>query len=185
MRYSVTGDLHGRTGNINRQVVPASNFPTADGREITLHAGTDSLFRRLCTLMGDPALQTDARYADHASRVANQDDLYATIGAWTARHTADALMALLVGADVPSSTVMTMQDIATDPHYRDRGTITAIEDAEFGPMLMAASMPRMTATPGSVRSLGPTLGAHNDEIFAELLGLSSAEMGRLRDAGTI
>ena len=52
-------------------------------------------------------------------------------------------------------------------------------------MLMAAPMPRMTATPGSVRSLGPTLGAHNDEIFAELLGLSSAEMGRLRDAGTI
>lgn len=185
MRYSVTGEVRGRTGNINRQVVPASNFPTADGREITLHAGTDSLFRRLCSLIGDPVLHTDTRYTDHAARVANQDQLYATIGAWTVLHTADALMALLVGADIPSSTVMTMHDIAIDPHYRERGTITAFEDPEFGPMLMTSPLPRMMATPGSIRSLGPTLGAHNDEMFGELLGLGATERERLRKAGII
>lgn len=185
MRYSVTGEVRGRTGNINKQVVPATNVATADGREITLHAGTDSLFRRLCTLMGDPALPEDPRYADHAARVVNQGSLYATIGAWAARHSADALMAMLVGADIPASTVMTMQDIANDPHYRERGTIAAIHDEEFGPMLMAAPLPRMTETPGAVRSLGPALGAHNEEIFQDLLGMKDHEIKELGKASII
>jgi crotonobetainyl-CoA:carnitine CoA-transferase CaiB-like acyl-CoA transferase len=185
MRYSVTGEVRGRTGNINKQVVPASNFPTADGREITLHAGTDSLFGLLCSLMGEPALPIDQRFADHAARVANQDVLYAMIGDWTARHTADSLMTMLVGADIPASTVMTMHDIANDPHYRERGTIIPVDDAEFGPMLVAAPLPRMSETPGSVRSLGPALGADNDEVFGRLLKLGAVEMKRLREQGVI
>ena len=185
MRFSVTGAVRGRTGNINPQVVPASNFPTADGREITLHAGTDSLFRRLCGVMQDPALVGDPRFADHASRVANQDALYTAIGAWTAGHSLEDVMTMLVAADIPASTVMTIADIADDPHYRERGSVMAVQDEEFGPMLMAGPMPRMTETPGAVRWLGPALGAHNDEVFGGLLGLPPEETARLRQAGII
>ncbi len=185
MRYSVTGAIRGRNGNINPQVVPASNFTTADGRELTLHAGTDSLFRRLAAVMGQPGLPDDPRFGSHAQRVANQVALYGLIQAWTVQHPLDSLMERLVAADIPASTVMTIADIAADPHYRERGTIAAINDDEFGPMLMTAPMPRMSETPATVRFLGPALGAHNDEIFHGLLGLHEDETTSLREAGVI
>ncbi len=185
MRYSVTGAVRGRTGNINPQVVPAANFPTADDREITLHCGTDSLFRRLCAVIGDDTLSADPRYVDHASRVANQAALYARIETWTRQHELDPLQEMLVDADIPCAAVMTIAEIASDPHYRERGTVMEVEDEEFGKMLMAGLMPRLSETPGSVRWLGPALGAHNAEIFAGLLGMSGEETDRLRQQDVI
>ncbi len=185
MRYSVTGDVRKRSGNVNPHIVPASNFFTLDGREITLHAGTDSLFRRLAVAMGRPDLPGDARFSGHAGRVANQAALYAIITEWVARHDAKAVMALLVEADIPASPVMSMADIATDPHYRERGVVTRIVDEEFGEMLMTGPMPRMSETPAEIRSLGPALGAHNDAVFRGLLGLGTAEIDALRNDGVI
>jgi len=112
--------------------VPASNFLSRDGREVTLHAGTDTLFRRLATTMGRPDLSDDLRFRDHAARVANQAALYALIAEWVAGQDADALVALLVAADIPASPVMTIADIAADPHYRERGTVVPFVDEDFG-----------------------------------------------------
>ena len=50
---------------------------------------------------------------------------------------------------------------------------------------MQAPCPRLSASPGSVRSLGPEHGEHNDEIFGDLLGLSPDDLRRLRDDGII
>ena len=185
MRYSATGAVRGRTGNINRQVVPASNFATKDGREIALHAGTDALFRRLARAMDCPDLPDEPRFANHAARVQNQDALYATIAAWTARHDLDELMRILVGSEIPASAVMTIADIAADPHYRARGTVTPVTDEEHGELLITGPMPTLSETPGTIRSLGPALGAHNDTIYRGLLGLSDEELDRLRSAGVI
>jgi len=185
MRYSVTGAIRERSGNTNPQVVPASNFFTRDGREITLHAGTDTLFRRLAAAMSRPELPDDARFSTHAGRVANQAALYALIAEWVARHDAEAIMALLVAADIPASPIMTMADIAADAHYRERGVVTPIVDEEFGEMLMTGPMPRMSETPAEVRWLGPALGAHNDAVFRGMLGLDTAEIDALRADGVI
>lgn len=185
MRFSKTGKVRERSGNINPNVVPAANFITADGREIAIHAGTDSLLRRLADVMGEPELGTDERFATHAARVSNQEALYARIGAWAARQTLDEAMRKLVGADIPASPVMNIADIAADPHYRARGTVREVEDAEHGKLLMAAPLPHMSETPGSIRSLGPELGAANQAIYGELLGMTQAEMEQLHDDGVI
>lgn len=185
MRYSLTGAVRGRTGNNNPQVVPASNFRTRDGREITLHAGTDSLFRRLAVVMGRPDLPGDARFDRHATRVVNQSALYAIISEWVASHHMEYLMTMLVEADIPASPVMTMADIAADPHYRERGTISCVVDDEFGEMLTTTPLPRLSETPATVRWLGPALGAHTDEVFRDMLGLEQSEIENLRSNGVI
>jgi len=185
MSYAAHGRIRERMGNINRNVVPASNFLAADGREVVIHAGTDSLLRRLAEVMQHPGLAEDARFATHADRVRNQDALYAIIAEWAAKHAADRLVEMLVAADIPACPVMNIADIAADPHYRARGTIASVHDDEFGDLLVAAPMPKLSETPGAIRSLGPVLGAHNQEVFAGMLGMADAEIDALRAGGVI
>ncbi|MFB6771945.1 CaiB/BaiF CoA transferase family protein [Streptomyces sp. NPDC056337] len=183
--FATTGRVRERAGNRNAQIVPASDFTTSDGRRVSLHAGTDALFRRLSALMGRPELAESARYATRAVRARNADALYALIAEWAVRHTADDLTKLLGEAGIPASPLMSIADIAADPHYRERGTIVDVHDPEFGELPMPAPLPRLSKTPGSVRSTGPALGAHNTEVYRDVLGLSEQEIAELAADGVI
>lgn len=185
MAYSVTGKVRERSGNTNPKVVPAADFETADGRRVSIHAGTEALLRRLGALMGRPGLCEDPRFATHADRVTNQEALYAMIADWVRGQALDALMPRLVAADIPASPLMSIADIAADPHFRERGTIVPVEDEEFGEVLMAAPVPRMSETPGAIRTLGPALGSGNEAVYGGMLGMSRQEIDALRAAGTI
>jgi len=185
LAYSATGQVRERTGNINPKVVPAGDFQTADGKRVTIHAGTQPLLRRLAAVMRDAELCDDPRFATHAQRVENQDALYARIADWVGRQNLTELMAALVAADIPASPLMSVADIAADPHFRERATIVPVQDEDYGEMLMAAPIPRLSETPGTVRSLGPRLGSSNEEIYGGLLGMSREEIDRLRESGTI
>ncbi|MEU9634936.1 CaiB/BaiF CoA transferase family protein [Streptomyces tendae] len=183
--YATTGRVRERAGNRNPQIVPASDFTTADGRRVSVHAGTDALFRRLSRLMGRPELADGEEYATRAARARHADALYALIGEWAATYTADDLSKLLNESDIPSSPLMSIADIAADPHYRERGTLVNVHDAEFGDLPMPAPLPRLSKTPGSVRSTGPALGEHNAEVYAGLLGLSEDQIAALEADGVI
>ncbi|MFD7496542.1 CaiB/BaiF CoA transferase family protein [Streptomyces sp. NPDC059832] len=183
--YATTGRIRERMGNRNPQIVPASDFTTSDGRRVSIHAGTDALFRRLATLMGTPELADAPEYATRAVRAENADALYTMIADWAATRTADDLTKLLSEADVPASPLMSIADIAADPHYRERGTLVTVEDPDFGELSMVAPLPRLSKTPGSIRSTGPALGAHNAEVYQGVLGLSPDELAALSSDGVI
>jgi crotonobetainyl-CoA:carnitine CoA-transferase CaiB-like acyl-CoA transferase len=185
LAHDVLGQVRERAGNQNREIVPASDFATADGRRVSVHAGTDALFRRLGPVIGHPELVEDPRFATRDDRVAHQDELYPLIAEWVAGQDADAAVRALSAADIPATPIMSIADIAADPHYRERGTIVEVTDPEYGPVPMVAPLPRMTATPGRIRSLGPRLGEHTDEILHDLLGLDPGELRSLHDDGVI
>jgi crotonobetainyl-CoA:carnitine CoA-transferase CaiB-like acyl-CoA transferase len=183
--YSATGKVRERMGNNNPKVVPAADYDTADGKRISIHAGTETLLRRLARVIGRPGLAVEPAFRDFASRVANQDELYAIISEWVGRTTLADAMEALVAADIPASPLMSVADIAADPHFRERGTLIDVEDEEYGRLTMAAPIPRMSETPGSIRSLGPALGSANEAVLGGMLGLEKAEIEALRKAGVI
>ncbi|WP_371534938.1 CoA transferase [Streptomyces sp. NBC_00466] len=183
--YATTGRVRERLGNRNPKIVPASDFTTSDKRRISLHAGTNPLFRKLAALMERPELPGLPQYATRAARAENAESLYTTIADWVARHTADELTGLLNSAGIPASPLMNIADIAADPHYLERGTITTVDDPDFGRLPMAAPIPRLSETPGQIRTTGPALGEHNTEIYEGLLGLSSQEVADLHADGVI
>ena len=185
LAYSATGKVRERAGNTNEKVVPAADFDTADGKRISIHAGTEPLLRRLGAVMGRPGICDEPEFATHAARVKNQARLYGIIAAWVAGLTLAEAMERLVAADIPASPLMSIADIAADSHFRERGTLMQADDEEFGTVLMAAPVPRMSETPGEVRWLGPKLGAGNEEIFGGMLGMSATEIDDLRKAGVI
>ncbi|GAB3571416.1 CaiB/BaiF CoA-transferase family protein [Amycolatopsis endophytica] len=183
--HAVFGEVRERRGNRNDQIVPASDFATADGRRISIHAGTESLFRKLMGAMDRRELVADDRFSTREERIEHQDELYAAIADWARTQNADEAAHRLNDAGVPASPVMSIADIAEDPHYRERGTITTVSDADWGPLPMVAPLPKLSATPGRIRSLGPRLGEHTDSVLTEVLGLEPHDVDQLRADGVI
>ncbi len=114
--------------------------------------------------------------------MAELDDL---IAAWTATLSADDLLGRLHEAGVPAGRIFRARDMFADPHFAARNAIVTVAHPDFGELPMQNVAPKLSATPGSVRTAGPALGEHNDEIWGELVGLEPAELARLRAAAII
>ncbi|WP_405945211.1 CoA transferase [Streptomyces sp. NBC_01020] len=183
--YATTGRVRERLGNRNPQIVPASDFTARDGRRVSIHAGTDALFHKLTAVMGRPELADSPRFTTRAARAQHADELYAVIADWTAGYAANDVTKLLSDAGIPASPLMSIADIAEDPHYRERGTLVTVEDPDFGDLPMVAPLPRMSKTPGSIRTTGPALGAHNAEVYQGVLGLGPDELATLAADGVV
>ena len=183
--YTVNGRIRSRNGNLNTAIVPASDFTTADGRWVSVHAGTDSLFHRLVATLEMQDLEFDPRFASMSDRVANQEELYSIIAKWMIGQRAEAAVDLLNQSGVPAAMIMSIADIAADPHYRVRGTIVDVKDEEYGVLSMVAPLPQLSETPGRIQSLGPALGEHTSEVLTETLGLSEQTLLALQQAGVI
>ena len=77
------------------------------------------------------------------------------------------------------------QDITNDPHFQARGDLLRVADAKLGSILMAGVVPKFPGRRLDVRSAGPELGEHNDQIYSELLGLTASDLSELREAAVI
>lgn len=181
--WSVAGLQRERTGATLRGIAPSNVYPASDG-EVLVAANQDSVFRRLCGVMGRPELADDPRYADHKARGARMDELDALIAEWTRTLPAQELLAALHDAGVPAGLLYTPADMADDAHFRARQALAEVDDPEVGPLLMPGVAPRLSRTPGQVRWPGPRLGQHTDDVLADA-GLDEAERARLRDAGVL
>ena len=183
--YGVLGDIKQPTGSRIATAAPTSGYVAKDGKWVLIAGNSDPLFARLSKAMDQPGLPLDPRFQDNRSRVANVEDLDAIMGEWTVQYDADALLAILAEADIPSSLVYTAADIAADPQYRHRDMVREVEDPLFGDVLQAGIVPGVPEDPGRVRWPGPKIGAHNEEVLEELLGFSANEIQRLRDLEVI
>ena len=108
-----------------------------------------------------------------------------TVGAWTARFDRADLMKVCETSQVPCGPVYSIDEIFEDPQYAARENILRVDDPRIGELAVPNLVPKLSATPGKVNWLGAELGAHNDEIYREMLGLDDAELQRLKDAAVI
>jgi formyl-CoA transferase len=177
--YGRNGSVRERMGDRTGQSSPIGSYATADGRYMTLSVSTDRVWLRMIEAMGHPEWAEDARFASNPARTAHAEDVDAVVGAWFARHTAEQAQRILDEAGVPVCPIYSIADIFEDAHYRARRDIVAVEDPTIGSVPMPAVLPRFSRTPGAVRFPGPELGAHNQQVYGELLGLSDAEMAQL------
>jgi crotonobetainyl-CoA:carnitine CoA-transferase CaiB-like acyl-CoA transferase len=178
--YARSGTVRERQANTFPGVVPADQFETGDGNYIVLHAGTDRVYGRLCETMGRPELAHDPRFVHRAGRVQRMDELHTIIGEWVRGMTLAEALRVLEDGGVPASPVNSIADIFRDPHITARENLIPVPDPVFGEMIQPGVVPKLSATPGSVRSPAPRLGEHNEEIYLNLLELTQDEYTRLR-----
>jgi crotonobetainyl-CoA:carnitine CoA-transferase CaiB-like acyl-CoA transferase len=179
------GFVRQRMGPGTVNVVPHSHYPTKDGRWIAIACTNDKIFSRLAEAMDRPDLAGPDSWGPLAHRERDRGLVDEVVAAWTATFDRADLMQVCETNQVPCGPVYAIDEIFEDPHYAARGNILRVQDPRVGELAVPNLVPRLSETPGAVHWLGEALGAHNDEIFKGMLGLDDAEIGRLRDAGTI
>jgi formyl-CoA transferase/succinyl-CoA--D-citramalate CoA-transferase len=166
-------------------VVPSNIYPTKDGKWCVIAANLDPMYRRLCQAMEQPELADDPRYVDHKARGENGAELDGLIADWTRTYDMVELADRLDEFGVVNGPIMSVADIAADPHYRARGMVRQFDDAHFGSLAIPGVTPQLSATPGDVKWLGdPQIGERTDEIL-DGLGYSADEIAQMKQDGTI
>jgi crotonobetainyl-CoA:carnitine CoA-transferase CaiB-like acyl-CoA transferase len=185
--YVHQGVTRERTGNSMLRAAPSNIYQTHDGHWLAIGGNGENVFSRLASAMGQPQLADDERFHDNLARVAHYRELDELLGAWVAEHTLDELQTVLDHAGVPAGPVMSIAEIATNPHYQERGMITRISDERMpdGVAVMPGVVPRLTETPGNITHSGGALGADNEQVYTKLLGLPTTELEQLRAKGVI
>ncbi len=183
--YDKTGYIRERTGAILPNVAPSNIYPTSDGGMLLIAANQDTVFGRLAEAMGRPELARDERYATHTARGAHQQELDALIADWTRTVDMATLEGLMDKFGIPSGKIYRTPEMLADAHFRAREAIVTTMHPTFGELRMQNVAPKLSLTPGSIRSAAPELGQHNDEIYGELLGMDAAERAALGAKGII
>ena len=182
--YDGAGIIREASGSTLTGIVPSNIYPTQDGKTIIIGANTNSMFQRLCELMGEVGMAQDPRYKENNNRVEHQTELDGLIGRWTGAMTASEVLAKLEAAGVAAGPIYSVADMVADPQYQARGLFEEVMvDGET--LKIPAIIPRLTDTPGRTDWPGAMLGAHNDEVYLGLLGMSAGELAELKAAGVV
>ena len=181
--YDRLGVVREREGNRLRNSAPLDNWETSDGKYVCIIAAGDGLFPRLCRAMGRDDLLQEPRFRTMAQRAEHGDQINGIVAAWVKARTAREVQDVLERHEVPFGVAYSVADIFADPHIAARGDIETVDDPVIGPVRMQGVYPRFSRTPGAVARGAPRLGAHNEEVYGGLLGLTTEELEALkRDA---
>jgi formyl-CoA transferase len=183
--YAIAGYERERTGSVLPSVAPSNVYPCKDG-DLLIGANQDNVFRRLCAAMEEPELAEHPDYATHVARGRNMEALDERIGQWTSAHSVAELEEIMNIHGIPAGRIFRAVDMLEDPHFAAREAIVTLDHPRWGEFPMQNVFPRLSATPGSVRSLAPARpGEHNQLVYGELLSLEPDELASLASAGVI
>jgi formyl-CoA transferase len=182
--YDKTGFIRERTGAILPNIAPSNVYPTLDSL-VLIAANQDTVFRRLCAAMGRPELAQDPAYVNHQARGRHQKQLDELIGEWSSRLPTRDVLALMDEHGVPAGLIYRAPDMLSDPQFAAREAIVTVKHPDYGDLKMQNVAPKLSETPGAIRSVAPGLGQHNDEVYLSLMKMQPRRYAELKDKGVI
>ncbi len=156
-----------------------------DDRWIVIAVHSQAEWERFAGAIGNPAWATEPKFRTLYLRMRNREELDAHVARWAATIEAEAAMALLQGAGVAAGVVLNGAELATDPHLAERGFFAPVKLPDNSFTRVTGVPMRLSATPGSIRTVAPEVGEDNDYILGELLGLGRVERAELIAEGAV
>jgi formyl-CoA transferase len=172
-----------RWGNEYPFAVPANVFEAKDG-QVFMGVLLDAHWKVLAGVMGRPDLADDPGHAIVFDRLARRDAINALVAEWARPRTVAEITGTLLAAGLAVAEVRTYADAAADPHVRARGMLQDTVHADGSTVPVTGPAAKFSRTPTRVRTPAPPLGAHSDEVLAEL-GYDADRVARLRAAGIV
>ena len=182
--YKLTGEVKPRTGSRSTNAAPRNVYQTKDGHWVCLSASTQGMAERVLVKIGRPELVKDPRFATNIERVKNGLELDAIIGGFiAAARSRREPEAIFDEAGVTIGPVYDIAQIVQDDYVLEREALIEIPDEEMGELPTHPVVPRLSGTPGALRSAAPKIGEHNEALLKPLLG--EAEYDKLCQSGAI
>jgi crotonobetainyl-CoA:carnitine CoA-transferase CaiB-like acyl-CoA transferase len=182
--HRLTGKVKPRTGNRSTNAAPRNAYRCKDGKYVGLSASIQKMAERVFRAVGRPDLVDNPRYRTNADRVQHAEELDAIIGAFVAQRTQAENVEYFEKAEVTIGPIYDISQIVEDPHVIAREILADYPDAEIGAFPMHHVVPRLTGTPGSIRTPAPRIGEHNRALLAEI-GVDEPAYARLLAAGAV
>ncbi len=180
--YDQLGTLQPRTGNRSSNNAPRNTYQTRDGKWVALSTSAQPIAERVMRLVGRPELIDEPWFASGAERAKHADVLDEAVGSWIAQRDRDEVIAEFEAAQAAVAPIYDASDIMADPQYQALGSFVRLDDDELGPLQFQNVLFRLSDTPGEVRSTGPRIGQHTEEVL-QRYGVDDAELARLREKG--
>jgi crotonobetainyl-CoA:carnitine CoA-transferase CaiB-like acyl-CoA transferase len=184
MNYLTTGLAPRRLGNAHPNIVPYQVFAAGDGH-IIVAVGNENQYRQLCEVAGRPQLANDKRFASNEERVKHREEIGRLLGEVFRTRSMREWLNALERAGVPCGPINTLDEAFADAQVLARGMRIDLPHPTLGLVPSVANPIKYSATPISYGLAPPTLGADTDEVLQNVLGITAAEIARLRQSGTI
>jgi crotonobetainyl-CoA:carnitine CoA-transferase CaiB-like acyl-CoA transferase len=180
--YRLTGKVKPRTGSRSTNAGPRNAYRCKDGHYVCLSASTQKMAERVFRSVGRADLIDDPRYKTNEERVKHAADLDEIIGGFIAQKTQADNVAFFEEAEVTIGPIYDISQIVEDPHMVERELVADYPDEDMVEFPMHHVVPRMSGTPGTIRTRAPTLGEHNRALLAEI-GVGESEYAALIENG--
>ena len=182
--YRLSGKIRQRVGSASESSSPRNVYATSDGGWVAISASTQAMTERLFRAIGRGDLNENPDFRTNAERIKRREQVDAIVGGWIGQRTLAENIAFFEEAGVTAAPVYDIAQFLEDPHVQERGIVVEAPDAEMGTVPMHDVVPRLSRTPGALRSPAPAIGEHNDEVYGRI-GYSPERLAALRAQGTI
>lgn len=180
--YSAFGEVRQAAGSALPGIAPSNAYLCADGGYVLVAGNGDSIFKRLMKAIDREDLGADPELENNDGRVKRVVEIDQAIGEWAKTVSTPKALEILDSVAVPVGRIYTVADIANDPHYRARGNIETIQMQDGSKLDVPGVIPKLSRTPGSIKTLAPDIGENTDEIL-QGIGLNEAQIASLKERG--
>ena len=180
--YSAFGEVRQAAGSALPGIAPSNAYQCADGGYVLVAGNGDSIFKRLMTVIGRDDLGNDPQLENNDGRVKRVAELDQAIGKWAKTVSTTKALEVLDSVAVPAGRIYTVADIASDPHYKARENIQTIQMQDGSKLDVPGVIPKLSRTPGSIKTLAPGIGENTDEILKSI-GLTEVQVASLKERG--
>lgn len=179
--YTLSNIITERNGNIDPSISPFNSYKCKDGF-VVMGAGNDSLFKKLCSVMGHEELLENPIFATNDLRYKNYiPELQKIIEEYCSKHTKEEIEEIMDKAGVPCGPILNIREAIESPHIKARNMIVEVEHPIIGNLGIQGIVAKLSETPGTIDFPAPILGQYNCEIFK----LSKEEAEKLHKEGVI
>jgi crotonobetainyl-CoA:carnitine CoA-transferase CaiB-like acyl-CoA transferase len=185
LAFDQLGIIPTREGNHLPASAPRNAYRTADDKWLAISSASSNIVMRVYRSIGRADLAENPDYVDPVRRQERGIEVDELVADWVAKRSLDEAMKVFLEAEVAAAPIYDAEQLLADEHLVARGTFVRVDDSDLGPMTVQAPVAQLSESPGRIDYLGRPLGADNDAVYGDLLGIDPDRVARLRASGVI